>query len=143
MFHSESKSRDVHPASSLLVSLIQGSTGTAKWVLYLYWVSRGYGYYQGTVACVPQAYPFLPKKKKFSRYGSSWVRYGLVTGGTKTKSNGVVSTRFLLLSYSIFSPFSQAEPFDSLSHFITLSAMGNGRCSDCGLAATKAAPIII
>ena len=109
----------------------------AKWVPYPYRVPRGYGYCRGTAACVPQAYPFLPPKK-ISRYGLGRVRYGLDTGGTKTKPNGVVSTRSLLLSL-----LSQAEPLDSLSHFLTLPATGDGRCSDCGLAAMKTAPIII
>jgi hypothetical protein len=81
---------------------------------------------------------FAPKKNFPVWVGSDRVRYGLGTGGTKTKPNGVVSTRSLLLSL-----LSQAEPLDSLSHFLTLPATGDGRCSDCGLAAMKAAPIII
>ena len=40
-------------------------------------------------------------QKKFSQYVSGRIQYKLGTDGTKTKSNGVVSTRFLLLSYSI------------------------------------------
>ena len=71
-----------------------------------------------------------------SQYGSGQVRvrYGLGTSGTKTKPNGVISTRFLLLSYSILSPLSQAKPHNSLSHFLTLLATSDRRCSDCGLA---------
>ncbi len=83
------------------------------------------------------------KKKKISWYGLGRVRYKLGTDGTKTKPDGIISTWFLLLSYSILSPLSQAKPLDSLSHFLTLPLMGNERCSDCGLAVTKAALIII
>ena len=81
-------------------------------------------------------------QKKIFRYGSGTGRVGSDTGwvqaGTKT---GVVSTRFLLLSYSILSLF-QAKPFDSLSHFLTLPTTGYGRCFDCGLAAAEGAPIV-
>ena len=48
----------------ILVAIDLGSTGTAKWASYLYRVLRGYGYYRGTAACVPQAYLFSAKKKK-------------------------------------------------------------------------------
>ena len=91
-------------------------------------------------------------QKNFSQYVSGRIQYKLGTDGTKTKSNGVVSTRFLLLSYSILTPLSQAEPLnslsqakplDSLSHFLTLPMTGDGRCSDCGLATTEGALILI
>ena len=55
-----------------------------KWAPYPYQVPRGYGYCWGTAACVPQAYPFL-SKKKFSgmgqiRVGSGPIRVGYRRG---------------------------------------------------------------
>ncbi len=105
----------------------------------------------GTAGIPLHAYLFLPKKKNFPDTGRVESGTGWVRAGTKTKPNDVVSTRFLLLSYSILSPLSQAEPlnslsqaepFDSLSHFLTLPATGDGRCFDSGLAATEGAPIV-
>ena len=82
-------------------------------------------------ACVPRRTRFQPKNK-ISDMGRVGSGTGWVQAGTKTKPNGVVSTRFLLLSYLISSPLlldslssllGRATRFSlSLPHFI-----GDGR----------------
>uniref|UniRef100_A0A2N9EZL7 protein-serine/threonine phosphatase n=1 Tax=Fagus sylvatica TaxID=28930 RepID=A0A2N9EZL7_FAGSY len=66
-----------------------GSTGTAKTPPYRYRVPRGYGYCRGTAACVPPAYPFSTKKKKFPVrfwYGLGRFWYGSGTGRSQNAS---------------------------------------------------------
>ena len=59
----------------------------AIWAPYPYRILLGYGYYLGTVACVPQVYPIFSTKKIF-RYGlctgsgTGWVQAGLKAAKT-------------------------------------------------------------
>ena len=112
-----------------------GSTGMAKTPPYPYRVPRGYGYCRGTVACVPPAYPFSAKKKKFLVrfwYGSGWVQYGFGTGRGKTEPKRrrfKVNLKPIYLLHPILSHlFSSATPL-SLFSALDLSCMGTNMVS--------------
>jgi hypothetical protein len=92
--------------------------GTAIWVLYPYRTLLGYGYWLGTAACVPQAYPLFSKK--------NISRYRLGTGRAESCQNYVVFlAKIIRLSQSLSLDISLSATTLSLnslslSHIITI-----------------------